>query len=140
MKTTSMAIAAMVCAAIPLLAQEKPADTEAAARTEMTWENPAWWQTPPKVLPVKPNTVIGGPLVEGFRYVPKAESEPQRTRSFVDNFSSVPILNLFVPQPMPVPPRSTIKYFAWGQRDLAWSTIVDRPIPGPVGVLVSANR
>lgn len=65
--------------------------------------------------------MLSGPLVDTFRL---QRQEPV-VRSLGRTILDLPILNLFVPQPMPRPTRQG-PYLAWGERDLPWSVVCDR--------------
>jgi hypothetical protein len=83
----------------------------------------------------KSEYVVSGPLVETFRPV----KPPPPNRTWADKLLGLPIVNLFVPQPMPLPPGGG-KYFFWGEREIAWSTLMDTPIPGPQSTLLSVGN
>jgi hypothetical protein len=75
--------------------------------------------------------VLSGQLVYGFRRLPHEEGLTKTQR-----FLRLPVIRLFVPGPMPNPPESGGRYFAWKSeesRTLAWTTAASRPgiIRGP---------
>jgi hypothetical protein len=73
---------------------------------------------------------LKGPLVYGFRRLP-----PEENLTRAQRFLRLPLIRLFVPGPMPNPPASGGRYFAWkrDQSDFAWTTVASRPgtIRGP---------
>lgn len=79
---------------------------------------------------------VSGPLVDTFRLAPRY-AVPDRT--LAQKILDLPIINIFVPEPMPKPTRQG-KYFYWGERATPWCVTADRPIPGPQGVLISVSR
>src|SRR5882724_1470084 len=73
--------------------------------------------------------VFSGPLVYGFRKLPHQENLTKAQK-----FLRLPVIRLFVPGPMPRPPETGGRYFAWrSESDLAWTTAASRPgiIRGP---------
>jgi hypothetical protein len=78
---------------------------------------------------------MSGALVETFRAAPRPAGE----RTLAQKFLGLPIVNMFVPGPMPKTSPGG-KYFAWGQREESWSVVSARPASGPQGVLVSVSR
>lgn len=83
----------------------------------------------------KSDFAVSGPLVETFRPAPRSPGE----RSLGQKFLSLPIVNLFVPQPMPVS-RGEGRYFAWGERPMPWASVGARSMLPPQGGLISVNR
>ena len=83
----------------------------------------------------KSDYAVSGPLVDTFRLKPRVQTERSLARKLLD----LPIINIFVPEPWPKTTRQG-KYFAWGERDVPWSVVSERPRSGPQGVLVSASR
>jgi len=84
----------------------------------------------------KSDYIARGPLIDTFRLAPPRDSGE---RSLARKILNLPIVNIFVPGPMPKPTR-TGKYFAWGEHDTPWPVLTDRPIPGPQSTLVSVSR
>jgi hypothetical protein len=78
---------------------------------------------------------MSGALVETFRTTPRSSGD----RTLAQKILSLPIVNMFVPEPMPKVSRGG-KYFAWGARDEPWATVSARRSAGPEGVLISVNR
>jgi hypothetical protein len=75
--------------------------------------------------------VLSGPLVYGFRKLP-----PEENLTHFQKFLRLPVIRLVVPGPMPRPPESGGKYFAWRSEEsqiLAWTSAASRPgtIRGP---------
>lgn len=86
------------------------------------------WQsllTPKPYAPVfvlgKSDFVFSGPLAEGFRRLPPAENLSRGQK-----FLRLPIIRLFVPKPMPVPPEGG-RYFGWRNCSLSWGEAASRP-------------
>ena len=145
MRASAFAILAFVSFVPILRAAEPPAPPPppplggTAQKEAIDWNDRRWWQTmkeAPKPVTIslgKSDFVVGGPLVDTFRRPPAAGDE-----NLIQKMRRWPVVNLFVPQPMPWPTRQG-KYFAWGQRDVAWSTLADRPIPGPGAGLLNVS-
>lgn len=74
----------------------------------------------------KSDYVVSGPLIEGFR-----RRHDSQDRSLGQKILGLPIVNLFVPQPMPSPPGSG-KYFRWGESELPWAEIAQGAAPGKI--------
>ena len=74
----------------------------------------------------KSDFVFSGPLVEGFRRLPHQENLSRGQK-----FLRLPLVRLFVPKPMPMPPEGG-KYFAWrsDQCSLPWTRAASRPETG----------
>ncbi len=131
-----------VTAAITLLAfglqAQEPASRFDASTTlnsgSSAWQVPLERRTPPLKLG-RSDYTVSGPLVDTFLTRRRASPDRSLGRKILD----LPIINMFVPAPMPKPTRQG-KYFAWGETDVPWSVRADRPIPGPQGVLVSVSR
>jgi hypothetical protein len=66
--------------------------------------------------------VFSGPLVQGFRRLPHVDGLSRGQR-----FLRLPLIRLFVPQPMESPPEGG-KYFAWRNNEcsLPWSMAASR--------------
>jgi len=71
----------------------------------------------------KSDFVFSGPLVQGFRRLPRVENLNRFQR-----FLRLPGIRLFVPGPMEQPPE-TGRYFAWRSEDCAlpWTLAASRP-------------
>jgi len=104
--------------------------TSANARTE--WNtNPAYWE---RVLIQKRDSQdlrlgrsdwrIKGPVVEGIR-----RQRSTGDRSAGQRLLGLPIVRVFVPQPMASPPGGG-KYFRWGESDRPWVAIAEGAAPG----------
>ena len=120
-------------------AQEKPSQLDATTPKSqyLDWQDPEWWQRDwnreeMKLSVGKSDYVVQGPLVETFTVYRRSDSQD---RSLGQKILNLPIVNLFVPQPIAKPTGREGKYLAWGQRDQPWSTLADRGIPGPVGLM-----
>jgi hypothetical protein len=73
----------------------------------------------------KSDFVFSGPLVQGFRKLPP----PSEPLTHAQRFLRLPVIRLFVPQPMENPPGGTGKYFAWRTSECssAWPLAASRP-------------
>ena len=116
-------------------------DLFAPGNTDLNWKPPEWWvNVGPRqeegIALGKSDFVLRGPFVDTFR--PARRRPPDRR--WIDKVLDFPVVSLFVPQPMPMPPAERGRYFAWGQREVPWSAVVDRPIPGPQNALISVSR
>ena len=104
--------------------------TSTPGRTE--WNtNPAYWEralsekrVSPEVRLGKSGFVIRGPVVEGFRRQRSAGD-----RNLGKRLLGLPIVRLFVPQPMASPPGGG-KYFCWGESDRPWTAIATGAVAG----------
>ena len=120
-----------------LEAQERPAQFDASKTTLPEWSVPKWEELlepkPARLTLGKSDFVMSGALVETFRAPPRSSGD----RTLAQKFLSLPIVNMFVPGPMPKVGQGG-KYFAWGGREESWSVVSARPASGPQGVLISA--
>jgi hypothetical protein len=142
MNANALLAVVFVSFALTLRAQEKPQaqfDTSTAKKT-LDWDDPKWWQLmgetrqkSPGVSLGKSDFVVSGPLVDTFRVRPRSGRE----RSLGEKILDLPIVSLFVPQPMPVS-HGTGKYFVWGERDRPWATVAGRSL-APEGGLISVS-
>jgi hypothetical protein len=142
MKTKLIVAAAIVAFAAMTAQAQDPAtqaeivspESQVLKRRSIDWDDPQWWEAMQK----KENTVqigrsdfsIEGPIVRSFRR-PRNWSQ----MSLADKITSLPIVGLFVPQPMYVEHRRLkdlrrSDYLRWGESDQPWSNIGDRPIGG----------
>jgi hypothetical protein len=122
-------------------AQERPAQFDASKTTLPQWRTPNWEELlepkPVRLTLGKSDFVMSGALVETFRATPRPAGE----RTLAQKFLDLPIVNIFVPGPMPKAGGvGGGKYFAWGERKESWSVVSARPASGPQGVLVSVSR
>lgn len=119
-----------------VLAGDPPAQYHASAFPPIPLVSPGWrqgllYQKPesPLVTLGKSDFVITGPLIEGLRPLRNSADLSRGQR-----FLRLPVIRLFVPQPMPWPP-GTGKYFAWRNSDnaLPWESRTSRPgiVKGP---------
>jgi hypothetical protein len=120
-------------------AQERPAQFDASKTTLPAWRAPNWEELlepkPARLTLGKSDFVMSGALVETFRATPRSTGD----RTLAQKFLSLPIVNIFVPGPMPKT-GSGGKYFAWGERNEPWAAVAARRSSGPEGVLVSVSR
>ena len=129
MKTKTLLAAILVATLLPALAEEKQEkfDAFAPAKASSEWKpHPALWRELLRVKEDHPTITIGkaefevrGPLVETIRR-PRNWSD----RSLGQQILGLPVVNLFVPQPLPPAPRGG-KYFAWGESSLPWSAVAN---------------
>jgi hypothetical protein len=104
--------------------------TSAPSRTE--WNtNPAYWEralsekrVSPELRIGKSGFVIRGPVVEGFR-----RQRSSGDRSLGKRLLGLPVVRLFVPQPMASPPGGG-KYFRWGESDRPWTALAEGAAAG----------
>ena len=140
MKPKVIATLVFISVALVLRAQERPVPLDASA-TKKTAESDdakrreSISRVSRGVALNKSGLVAQGPLVDAFLTAPRPSGELTLGQKIL----RLPILNIFVPAPMPKPTRQG-KYFAWGERDAPWSAVVDRQLPGPQGVLVSVSK
>lgn len=132
----------MVAAALAVQAEEQPtrldlAHPESAVlrRNYITWDDPAWWAAmrtkDDRVVIGRSDYTVQGPIVNTFRRAPNwSDLTPAQ------KIISLPIVSLFVPQPMNIEPRRSLAmrdYIKWGEDDRPWSNIGD-PWINPVGL------
>ena len=124
---------------LTLGAQGRPVPLDASKTTLPEWRVPKWEELlepkPVRLTLGQSDFVMSGALVETFRAMPRPAGE----RTLAQKFLRLPIVNMFVPGPMPKTVRGG-KYFAWGQREESWSVVSARPASGPQGVLVSVSK
>jgi hypothetical protein len=143
MKTKIIALAVLFGAPLLVSAQELQTKLDMYAPLQLSKEwkySSAIWdqysgissnQTPGISLG-RSRVTLGGPLIQTFQR-PRDWSDLSRGEKFL----SLPIINLFVPQPMPRPPGGTGKYFKWGQSDQPWDTVAAGTLREPgLGSLV----
>jgi len=140
MTANELVSVALMSLALTLRAQDKPAQLDAfAPKKTLDWDDPKWWeamrQKSPGISLGKSDFVANGPLVETFRVAPRSSGE----RNLGEKILNLPIVNLFVPQPMPVS-RGEGKYFAWGERPLPWAAVGARSMLPPQGGLISVSH
>lgn len=156
MNARLLAVAAVVLLALPAAAREVasrttstndlPTKTDALSlpNSAATWQvSPRLWITkePAGLKPLhKGGLTFSGPLIQGFRPYP-----PSPERSPIGKVLDLPVVRLFVPQPMPKPTAGG-KYFAWGQTRRPWSSYPSGCVPasgfdsvtqGPRNALIS---
>ena len=142
MKTKLIALAVLLGAPLLGLAQELQTklDMYAPVKLSQEWKyTPAIWDQfsgldsdndkAPGIPIGRGDMVFDGPLVQTFRR-PRGWSD----LSPGEKFLAMPIINLFVPQPMPRPPGGTGKYFKWGGSAQPWSTVAESTRGGMGGV------
>ena len=124
--------------ALTIRVEKQPSQMD-ISKALTTWAPPSWdepvKQNPPRLTLGRSDSAVSGPLVDTFRLGRRAAEEPTLGRRLL----GLPIINIFVPEPMPKPPREGV-YFAWGERDVPWSVLCEPSRPGPQGVLLSVTR
>ena len=140
-------------AADAAFAREEPShfnSTTTTPKAQTQWNtDPKYWERvlrAPKDLPDlkigKSDYVIGGPLIDGLR---RRRPAPDLSRG--QRFLRLPIVRLFVPQPMPSPPGGG-RYFLWGESSRPWTAIAEgaaagelsNPITHEAPSLISISR
>jgi hypothetical protein len=146
MKTKPIALAVLFGAPLLVSAQEfqTKLDMYAPVKLSQEWKySPTIWDQYsgissnqlPEISLGRSRITLGGPLIQTFQR-PRDWSDLSRGEKFL----SLPIINLFVPQPMPRP-SGTGKYFKWrGESDQSWATVAQsiRTEPG-LGSLVPGH-
>ena len=115
--------------AFPLFAQSDSAELDSSISSN--WNtNPAHWErmleqrkASSAVQIGKSDFTISGPLVDGVR-----RKRTTGERSLGKRLLGLPIVRLFVPQPMPSPPGGG-RYLLWGERSESWASISRAPAP-----------
>lgn len=116
-------------------AQEQGIESEvfASEKTVIDWDDPEWWeyfaprrQNEVEIPLGRPRYSASGPLVETFR-----PGIPWDERTPLQKITTLPVVSLFVPQPMPTPPAGRPDYIKWGERDVPWSNLGDHGMGGP---------
>jgi hypothetical protein len=125
---------------VALWAQEPPSQLDLSTTAKLpAWNDPKWGDPLSQRLPPislgKSDFTVSGPLVDALR----PPMRYSRDRSLRQKLLSVPIVNIFVPAPMPKTSREG-RYFAWGERDAPWASVAERASSGPQGVLISVSR
>lgn len=145
MNAKTLAAVIIASFAFTMQAQQRPKAIDAATTTTkkpLDWNDPKWWEAnrtnAAHITVGKSEFMVTGPLIETFRVARPSPDERSLGRKFLD----LPIINLFVPGPMPPVgnPGVERKYFAWGDRGVPWTVLADRPIPGPQSSLISVTR
>jgi hypothetical protein len=100
----------------------------------LDWNDPEWWKRRQAERRFtwrmgRSDLLLEGPLVSGMR-----RQRVAHDATLAQRIGALPVVSLFIPQPLPRPSR-TGRYLAWGERDVAWSTIAEGTPPGPVGLL-----
>ena len=117
-----------------VFAADPPVQYNATRLQPIPFSSPARWGSlltekhdSPLITLGKSDFTISGPLIEGFRRMPRSEDLSRGQK-----FLRLPIVRLFVPGPMEKPP-GTGRYFAWRNCDLPWTAAASRPpiVAGP---------
>ena len=140
MNVYQLIILAWALAAFSLAAQQPPDPLDAAAeRKTLDWNDPKWWESMETkssgIKLGKTDFVLDGLAVKPFR----RDSQPAIRRGLRERIRSLLFVNPLSPKSAASPVRRE-NYFAWGERNTPWSTLADRPIPGPQSVLISVHR
>jgi hypothetical protein len=133
-------ILAWALATLTLPAQQTPDRLDASAENKtLDWSDPKWWESMETkssgIKLGKTDLVLDGLAVKPFR----RDSRPAIRRGLRERIRSLPFVNPLASKSADSPLRRE-NYFAWGERNTPWSTLADRPIPGPQSVLVSVHR
>ena len=140
MNATTLTALVFVLGLAPLRAQERFAPWDWSASRLPAWTTPRWdapvEQRAPRLMLGRSDYAVSGPLVDTFRLRPNRYPDE---RSLGRKILDLPIINIFVPEPMARPTRQG-GYFYWGERDVPWASVVERRPSGPSGVLVSVGR
>ena len=113
--------------ALALRADVQPARLDATvSRAPLDWKDPRWWEIQRSrsggVSLGQSDYTLRGPLVETFRRPSWSASGEHWTRKLLN----LPVVNLFVPLPMPPAGGPPVKYLAWGESGAPWSTLTSR--------------
>ena len=133
-------ILALVSATLTLEAQQPSNPLDASTEHKpLDWNDPKWWESletkSPGIKLGKSDLILEGPLVRAFR--PATSFSPRR--SLRQKIRSLPFVNPVAAKSETVPLRGK-DYFGWRDHNTPWSTLADRPIPGPQSVLISVHR
>jgi len=125
----------LLASLLPMVAEEAQTEFDASAPVKASTEwkpNPALRRDllhikrdHPTVTIGRTEFQVGGPLVETLRR-PRNWSDLSLGRKLL----ALPVINLFVPQPMPSPPGGGGKYFAWGDASKSWTSVTGGAYPG----------
>ncbi len=148
MITKALVAAAVVVSALAVRAEEQPTRAEIRSpeslglqKNFVDWDDPKWWETmrqkDTSIAIGKSDFTADGPVVRSLRR-PRHWSD----LSLGEKFTHLPIVSLFVPQPMNIAPRprsgpKLSDYFKWGDLDQPWSNLGDHPLGGPGLISVS---
>ena len=131
--------AAMILAATaadPVAATSAHSPAAQWALESRMWENLLTGQsTSPTSLRLgRSDFTLSGPLVQSFRPRPRFDD-----RCLGQKILDFPVVNMFVPQPMPVPPGGIgPSYLAWGsERHVPWAAVA---AGGPAGIAPSSRE
>ena len=134
----------LLASLLPALAEEPQTEFDAFAPVKASTEwkpNPALWREllnvkrdHPTVSIGRTEFLVGGPLVETIRR-PRNWSNLSLGKKLL----ALPVINLFVPQPMPSPPSGGGKYFAWEATSQPWISLMGGAYPG-TGRFISADN
>jgi hypothetical protein len=135
---TWLALAAGLSTVADLCAADAPLQGSATTkRTPLDWNDPRWWERMSKdrrtILRIaEKDYTVSGPLVDTFRARPRRPADRNLAQQILD----LPVINLFVPQPMPTAPKTGGAYFKWGDGEQPWFNTGDRHNNRPAGTLV----
>jgi hypothetical protein len=139
MKPTNLFILTCAFLVAPLSAQQLQVETGGPAAKALDWSAAQWWETQPSrvegIRLGKSDYRVRGPVVDVFR---KA-APPREKRSWRQRFFGLPFVSPLAAKTSNTPIQRT-DYFAWGERAVSWSTLADRPIPGPQCALLTVSR
>ncbi|HMJ92220.1 MAG TPA: hypothetical protein VK530_20525 [Candidatus Acidoferrum sp.] len=148
MNRQALAAAAMAVAVLAVQAEEQPTRFDVLApeslglkKDYIDWNDPRWWeamrQKESGIAIGKSDFTADGPVVRTLRRAPNWSE-----KSLGEKIISLPVISLFVPQPINIAPRERNSpklsdYFKWGDLDQPWSNLGDRPLGGPGLINVS---
>lgn len=140
MLTRLLSLLVLALLALALRAEEKPTALDAtASRKPLDWNDPQWWMSrdlkPARITLGKSDFVLRGPLIQTFHPPARPAGEYHWTRRILD----LPVVNLFVPQPMPPVGGPRKGYWSWGESDAPWGAIATHSRGGSSGGLVGLS-
>ena len=143
MNAKQLFLALPLLVALPSLAQEGRPKFDVLMSPKAAAENPRppiraealtpRRETPPFTLG-NSNLVVNGPLIEGLRRRPAEDRSPGQT------ILDLPVIRLFVPQPMPTPPAEGGNYFAWGESSRPWVSVATGTAAASGGFVSPVNH
>jgi hypothetical protein len=105
----------------------------------LDWTDSQWWNVMRSreegISLGRSEFVMRGPVVDLLR--PRRPDVERR--SLRQRFFGMPFVSPFSPRESGRPVQR-VDYFAWGDRNTAWSALADRPIPGPQSALMTVSR
>jgi hypothetical protein len=98
--------------------------------------NPAYWERALSEKRVSPMLRLGksGFVIHGLAFEGSRRQQSSGDRSWGKRLLGLPIVRLFVPQPMASPPGGG-NYFCWGESDRPWTAIAEGAAAGDLSNL-----